>query len=175
MWPSGKSACSQGIILLVCIRSLWAWVWISISLICPLTSLNGHVVNSNFSMFTMTIWLCEDLFNEFLKFPLFFELWLNYTNCHLSIKIKTNRKNIASKFSNDYFLGGSFKILPSKPFTKPDYRCKLRKPWVYVKINLHSKHSTKITIPMVMRNEKVPTILATCLDLFDLDLYLGML
>ena len=79
-------------------------------------------------MFTMTIWLCEDLFNEFLKFPLFFDLWLNYTNCHLSIKIKTNRKNIASKFSNDYFLGGSFKILPSKPFTKPDSHCKLRKP-----------------------------------------------
>ena len=85
-------------------------------------------LNSNFSMFTMTIWLCEDLFNEFLKFPLFFELWLNYTNCHLSIKIKTNCKNIASKFSNDYFLGGSFKILPSKPFTKPDSRCKLGKP-----------------------------------------------
>ena len=32
-------------------------------------------------------------------------------NCHLSIKIKTNCKNFASKFSNDYFLGGSFKIL----------------------------------------------------------------
>ena len=83
-------------------------------------------------MFTMTIWLCEDLFIEFLKFPLFFELWLNHTNCHLSIKIKTNHKNIASKFSNDYFLGGSFKILPSKPFTKPDSRCKLRKLWVYL-------------------------------------------
>ena len=86
------------------------------------------IVNSNFSMFTMTIWLCEDLFNEFLKFPLFFELWLNYTNCHLSIKIRTNCRNIASKFSNDYFFGGSFKILPSKPFTKPDSHCKLRKP-----------------------------------------------
>ena len=91
-------------------------------------------VNSNFSMFTMTIWLCEDLLNEFLKFPLFFELWLNHTNCHLFIKIKTKCKNIASKFSNDYFLVGSFKILPSKPFTKPDSHCKLRKPRVFYEI-----------------------------------------
>ena len=64
-------------------------------------------------MFTTSIWLCEDLVDGFLKFP----LWLNYTNCHLLIKIKTNSENTAPNFSADYFLGGSFKILPTKPFT----------------------------------------------------------
>ena len=55
----------------------------------------------------------------FLKFPLFFELQLNYTNCHLSIKMKTNNKNIAPNFSTDYVLGSNFKFCPlSLPHTQ---------------------------------------------------------